>query len=56
MPYINDEGGKLNNFAREPEVYEVEPLSSDQKRNYVIVGVIGLALIGGLIVVSFAVS
>jgi hypothetical protein len=56
MPYINDGDGKLNNFAREPEVYQVQPLSSEQKRNYVIVGVIGLVLVSGLIAVSFTVS
>jgi hypothetical protein len=56
MPYINDGDGKLNNFAREPEMYQFEPLSSTQKRNYVIVGVVGMVLVIGLIAVSFTVS
>jgi hypothetical protein len=56
MPYINDEDGKLNNFAREPEVYQTQPLSSGQKRNYAIVGIVGLVLVLGMIAVSFTVS
>ncbi len=56
MPYINDGDGKLNNFAREPEMYKSEPVSSEQKRNYLLVGVIGSILVLGLVVVSFTVS
>ncbi|WP_146006028.1 photosystem II assembly protein Psb34, partial [Fischerella thermalis] len=25
MPYTTEEGGRLNNFAREPKVYQAEP-------------------------------
>ncbi len=56
MPYINDGDGKLNNFAREPEMYKSEPLSGEQKRNYLLVGVIGSLLVLGLVVVSLTVS
>jgi hypothetical protein len=56
MPYINDGDGKLNNFAREPEMYQSEPLSSDQKRNYLIVGVVGVLLVLGLVAVSYTIS
>jgi hypothetical protein len=56
MPYINDESGKLNNFAKEPAIYQTEALGADQKRNYLLVGVIGSMLILGLIVVAFTVS
>jgi hypothetical protein len=56
MPYINDGDGKLNNFAKEPEIYQVQPLSSEQKRNYVIVGAVGLVLVVGMIAVSVAIS
>lgn len=56
MPYINDGDGKLNNFAREPEMYQSEPLSGAQKRNYLLVGAIGSLLLLGLVVVSFQVS
>lgn len=56
MPYINDETGKLNNFAKEPAIYKTESLGSEQKRNYLFVGVVGLLLVLGLIVVAFNVS
>ena len=56
MPYINDEGGKLNNFAREPKMYQEEPMSETQQRNYLFVGVFGLVLVGGLMVVAMMVS
>jgi hypothetical protein len=56
VPYINDGDGKLNNFAREPEMYKSEPMSGDQKRNYLLVGAIGSILVLGLVVVSFTVS
>jgi hypothetical protein len=56
MPFINDESGKLNNFAREPQMYQSEPPTAAQKRNYVIVGIVGSLLVLGLVVVSFTVS
>ncbi|MGB5594450.1 MAG: ssl1498 family light-harvesting-like protein, partial [Crocosphaera sp.] len=27
MPYTTEEGGRLNNFAAEPKVYEAQPPS-----------------------------
>lgn len=56
MPYTNEEGGLLNNFAREPKVYQAEPPTASQKRNYIILGTLGALLVGGLIFVAFAVS
>ncbi|ABA22828.1 conserved hypothetical protein [Trichormus variabilis ATCC 29413] len=56
MPYTNEEGGLLNNFAREPKVYQAEPPTAGQKRNYVILGVAATILVGGLIFVAFSVS
>jgi hypothetical protein len=56
MPYTNEEGGLINNFAREPKVYQAEPATNEQKRNYVFVGLAGAVLVGGLIVVAFSVS
>jgi hypothetical protein len=52
MPYVNDGAGKLDNFPKEPEMYQAEPINSDQKRNFVIVGVIGSLLVLGMIAVS----
>ena len=52
MPYTTEEGGRLNNFASEPEMYTAEPPSSSEKRNYLILGVLGVSLIGGVIAVA----
>lgn len=56
MPYINEEGGRLNNFAIEPKMYKAEAPSQAQQRNYVVLGVVGAALVGGLMFVAFSVS
>jgi hypothetical protein len=56
MPYTTEEGGRLNNFAREPKVYQAEPPNQKQQINYFILGGIGLVLVGGLIFVAFSVS
>ncbi len=56
MPYTTDEGGRLNNFAVEPKMYKAEPPSPDQKRNYAVLGVAAVALLGGLFFVAFSVS
>ncbi|MGL5082943.1 MAG: photosystem II assembly protein Psb34 [Microcoleaceae cyanobacterium] len=55
MPYTLEDG-KLNNFAAEPKVYEAEPPTQNQKRNFVILGVLGTLLVTGLIIVAIAVS
>ncbi len=52
MPYTTEEGGRLNNFAREPKIYEAEPPSASQQRNYIIMGVGAVVLIGGLLAVA----
>ncbi|MHC5740928.1 MAG: photosystem II assembly protein Psb34 [Nostoc sp.] len=56
MPYTNEEGGLLNNFAREPKVYQAEPPTEGQKRTYLLLGIAATALVVGLIVVAFFVS
>ncbi|MGH1394883.1 MAG: photosystem II assembly protein Psb34 [Trichormus sp.] len=56
MPYTSEEGGLLNNFAKEPKIYQAEPPTATQKRNYVILGVAAATLVGGLIFVAFSVS
>ncbi len=52
MPYTTEEGGRLNNFAVEPKVYEAEPPSATQQRNYIIMGVAAVLLLGGLLTVA----
>ncbi|MGM3308659.1 photosystem II assembly protein Psb34 [Anabaena sp. WFMT] len=56
MPYTNEEGGLINNFAREPKVYEAEPPTPTQQRNYVVLGLAAALLVGGVIFVAFSVS
>lgn len=56
MRYTTEEGGRLNNFAVEPKMYEAEPPTSGQKRNYILIGAAALSLIGGLFVVAASVS
>jgi len=56
MPYTNEEGGLLNNFAKEPKVYQAEPPTNAQKRTYIILGIAAVLFIGGLIFVAFTVS
>lgn len=55
MPYTVEEGGRLNNYAKEPKMYVAET-TTNQNRNYIIVGGVGIALIGGLIAVAAIVS
>ena len=56
MPYTTEEGGRLNNFANEPKIYQAEPLDKGQVRNYVLLGIGAAGLIGGLLYVAVAVS
>ncbi|NJK39095.1 MAG: ssl1498 family light-harvesting-like protein [Oscillatoriales cyanobacterium RM1_1_9] len=56
MPYTVEDGGRLNNFAQEPKVYEAEPPTQKQKRNFIILGIVGAVLIVGLIAVAIGVS
>lgn len=56
MPYTTEDGGRLNNFANEPKMYQAEPPNKGQKRNYVVLGVIAATLVSGLVYVAFSVS
>lgn len=56
MPYTVEDGGRLNNFAVEPRMYEAEPPSASQKRNYIILAGLALALVVGLMTVAVVVS
>ncbi|MBC7823804.1 MAG: ssl1498 family light-harvesting-like protein [Candidatus Parcubacteria bacterium] len=56
MRYTVEEGGRLNNYAIEPKVYEATPPTVAQKRNYLILGTVGTLLVGGLLYVAVAVS
>ncbi len=56
MPYTEEEGGRLNNFAREPKVYQAEPPDQKQQVSYLVLGIVAAVLIGGLFFVAFTVS
>lgn len=56
MPYTTEEGGRLNNFAVEPKVYEATPPTKAEQRNYIILGAMAVILVGGLIAVAMFAS
>ncbi|MCW6036786.1 ssl1498 family light-harvesting-like protein [Spirulina subsalsa FACHB-351] len=56
MPYTQEEGGRLNNFAAEPKMYVAEPPSKKEQRNYIIAGAAALALVSGVIFIAFSIS
>ena len=56
MPYTTEEGGRLNNFAQEPKVYQAQAPNQKQQKMYIILGALGAALILSLVFVAFSVS
>jgi hypothetical protein len=56
MPYVKDDDGRLNNFAREPQVYTAAPMTGEQKRNQTVMVAIGAVIVVGLIAVAAVVS
>lgn len=56
MPYTTEEGGRLNNFAVEPKMYQAEPPSQKQKIQYLVLGVGAVALLGSLFAIALSVS
>ncbi|MEY2856520.1 MAG: hypothetical protein RLZZ74_829 [Cyanobacteriota bacterium] len=52
MPYIEEEGGILNNFAKEPKMYTAEEPDLSEKRNYAIFGVLAFLLVAGIVAVA----
>lgn len=56
MPYVKDDDGRLNNFAREPKMYQADPMTAGQKRNYLLIGIGTAVLAGALIAVAAIVS
>lgn len=56
MPYTTEDGGRLNNFANEPKVYQAEPPNKNQKRNYIIWGALAIILLGGVVAIAFYAS
>jgi len=56
MRYTVEDGGRLNNFAVEPKMYQAEPPTASEKRNYVVLGSLAVVLVGVLVAVTFAAS
>ncbi|MEL6469117.1 MAG: ssl1498 family light-harvesting-like protein [Cyanobacteria bacterium J06623_4] len=56
MRYTTEEGGRLNNFAVEPKMYQAEPPTGAEKRNYIILGSVAATLVVGLFVIAASVS
>ncbi|MFG3819517.1 photosystem II assembly protein Psb34 [Limnothrix redekei] len=56
MPYTTEDGGRLNNFAKEPKMYTADTPSSTEKRNYFVLGALGLGLVLGVMAIAFVVS
>jgi hypothetical protein len=56
MPYTEEEGGRLNNFAIEPKMYQAEPPTEAQKRNSIILIAITSVLVAIGICVAYLVS
>lgn len=56
MPYTTEDGGRLNNFANEPKMYEAAPPDKNQQRNYIILGALGFLLLAGVITVAVLAS
>ena len=52
MPYTEEEGGILNNFAREPQMYTADEPTAGEKKNYLVFGALAVALIGGVMAVA----
>jgi hypothetical protein len=56
MPYTQEGGGRLNNFAVEPKMYEAAPPTANEKRNYTILGIVAAVFMVGIVVVAYTVS
>ncbi|MFP4134873.1 MAG: photosystem II assembly protein Psb34 [Halothece sp.] len=56
MPYTEEDGGRLNNFAVQPKMYVAQPPNQKQQRNYMILGLVSLLLVSGLIFLAFSIS
>mgnify|MGYP006426006955 CR=1 FL=1 len=56
MPYTEEDGGRLNNFAVQPKMYVADAPNQKQKRKYMVLGGLSVLLIGGLLFVTFSIS
>ena len=53
---IEDEDGKLNNFAVEPTMYKADPNTEGDSKNMIMLSLVGGILVAALIAVTFVIS
>ncbi len=56
MPYVTEENGKLNNYAREIEPVVMDPRTPSQKRLLVMTALMGAVLVAGSVWIATLVS
>jgi hypothetical protein len=56
MSYIKDDDGRLNNFAKEPQIYAAEPMTAEEQRSRTVLFAIGGALVVGLMAMAAVIS
>jgi hypothetical protein len=56
MSYTKEEGGRLNNFAVEPKMYQAEPATQGDRLNYVVLATGSIVLLVAVIAVAVTVS
>ena len=56
MYTVQEDNGRLNNYAVEPQVYLAEYPASDEQRRYIIQGLIATLIIATSIFTAFVVS
>lgn len=56
MPYVTEENGKLNNYAREIEPVVMDPGTPSQKRLLVMTALMGAVLVAGSLWIATLVS
>ena len=56
MATTQDERGILNNFAKEPKVYQATEPTAKEQRFYLITGTLSALLVVSVVAISFVVS
>ncbi len=55
MPIIEEDGGRLNAFAKEPRMEIIDQDSSNSKTSWILI-IAGMVLVGGLIAITISIS
>ncbi|MBE9221465.1 ssl1498 family light-harvesting-like protein [Cyanobacterium stanieri LEGE 03274] len=55
MPYTTEDGGRINNFAHEPKVYQAQaPTENEKRNNLILVAVSTILVLGGIAIAFYA--